>query len=81
MVHRRLKACGKRTGVPVTAHRLRHTYATQLVNAGCKVTSIQRLLGHKRLNSTMIYTRVHDHTVAEDFYHAMSIIEVKQSHI
>jgi hypothetical protein len=30
------------------------------LNAGCRVTSIQKFLGHKRLNSTMIYARVHD---------------------
>ena len=40
-------AAGKRVGVKVTAHRLRHTCATQLLNAGCRVTSIQRLLGHR----------------------------------
>jgi hypothetical protein len=49
--------------------------ATQLLNAGCRVTSIQRLLGHQRLNSTMIYARVHDRTVAEDYYTAMAQIE------
>ena len=36
-------------------HKLRHTYATQLLNVGCKVTSIQKLLGHPNLNTTMIY--------------------------
>jgi hypothetical protein len=39
------------------------------------VTSIQKFLGHKRLNSTMIYARVHDRTVAEDYYAAMERIE------
>jgi integrase len=49
--------------------------ATQLLNAGCRVTSIQKFLGHKRLNSTMIYARVHDRTVADDYYAAMDRIE------
>jgi hypothetical protein len=39
------------------------------------MTSIQRLMGHRRLNSTMIYARVHDRTVAEDYYAAMAQIE------
>jgi integrase len=39
------------------------------------VTSIQKLLGHQRLNSTMIYARVHDRTVAEDYYAAMEVVE------
>ena len=71
----RIKAAGERAGVKVSPHRLRHTFATQLLNAGCRVTSIQKLLGHRRLNSTMIYARVHNHTVAEDYYAAMTQIE------
>ena len=73
----RLKAAGERTGVKVTPHMLRHTFATQLVNAGCKITTIQALLGHSKLNSTMIYARVHDQTVANDYYAAMTNIEAK----
>jgi hypothetical protein len=75
LIPARVKAAGKRVGVKATPHRLRHTYGTQLVNAGCRITSIQKLLGHKRLNSTMVYARVHDHTVAEDYYAAMAKIE------
>jgi site-specific recombinase XerD len=75
LIRDRIKAAGKRVGVKVSPHRLRHTCATQLLNAGCRVTSIQRLLGHKRLNSTMIYARVHNRTVAEDYYAAMAQIE------
>jgi site-specific recombinase XerD len=75
LVRSRLKAAGERVGVKVYPHRLRHTTATQLLNAGCRVTSIQKFLGHKRLNSTMIYARVHDQTVAEDYYAAMGRVE------
>jgi len=62
-------------GVRVFPHRLRHTCATQLLNAGCRVTSIQRFLGHKELSSTMIYARAHDQTVAEDYFAAMQRVE------
>jgi len=75
LIRDRIKAAGRRVGVPATPHRLRHTYATQLLNAGCRVTTIQRLLGHRRLNSTMLYARVHDRTVAEDYYAAMAQVE------
>ena len=75
LIRARIKAAGGRVGVKATPHRLRHTYATQLLNAGCRVTTIQKLLGHRRLNSTMIYARVHDRTVAEDYYVAMDQIE------
>lgn len=56
-----IKHAGERVGVKVYPHRLRHTCATQLLNAGCRVTSIQRFLGHKKLSSTMIYAKAHDH--------------------
>ena len=71
----RLKACGLQLGVKVHPHRLRHTCATQLLNAGCRITSIQRFLGHKRLNTTLVYARVHDQTVADDYFMAMSSVE------
>lgn len=71
----RLKATGQRVGVAVSAHRLRHTCATQLLNAGCRVTSIQKFLGHKKLNTTMIYARAYDQTVAQDYFTAMHSVE------
>lgn len=79
LVRDRLHAAGARAGVKVSPHRLRHTFATQLVNAGCKITTIQQLLGHQRINSTLIYARVHDRTVAEDYYAAMEIVEQRLS--
>ncbi|NLE62112.1 MAG: tyrosine-type recombinase/integrase, partial [Planctomycetes bacterium] len=75
LIRSRLKAAGEWVGVKVYPHRLRHTTATQLLNAGCRVTSIQKFLGHKRLNSTMVYARVHDQTVADDYYSAMERVE------
>jgi site-specific recombinase XerD len=71
----RIKAAGERAGVKVTPHQLRHTFATQLLNAGCRLTTIQTLLGHRHLNSTLTYARIHDHTVAEDYQAAMAVIE------
>ena len=73
LVRNRIKAAGKRTGVKVTPHILRHTFATQLVNAGAKITTIQALLGHVRLNTTMTYARV------QDYFRAMAQIEGEQA--
>jgi hypothetical protein len=75
LLHGRITAAGKRVGVKVTPHQLRHTCATQLLNAGCKITSIQQQLGHRKLDSTLIYARVHDETVTSDYYAAMARIE------
>jgi site-specific recombinase XerD len=75
LIRSRIKAIGRRCGVPVTPHQLRHTYATQLVNAGCRITTIQALLGHAHLNTTMTYARVHDRTAADDYSAAMAVVE------
>ncbi len=43
--------------------------------SGLRLQRLHNLPGHRRLNSTMIYARVHDRTVAEDYYAAMAQIE------
>jgi len=70
-----LKSVGKRLNIQVVPHQLRHAFATQLLNAGCRVTSIQKLLGHRNLNTTMIYARALDTTVMRDCLDAMQVIE------
>jgi site-specific recombinase XerD len=62
----------------VTPHRLRHTLATQLLNAGMDITRIQKLLGHAFLNTTQIYARVQDATLEADYRQAMQHIERQQ---
>lgn len=75
LVAGRIRAAGKRVGLKVHPHRLRHTAATQLLNAGCRITSIQKLLGHRQIGTTLINARVHDQTVADDYYQAMGSVE------
>ena len=71
----RLKTLGKQVDVNVSPHRLRHTFATQLLNVGCQVTSIQKLLGHTNLNTTMTYARAFDQTVMSDYFRALDVLE------
>jgi hypothetical protein len=47
----------------------------QFVNWVRRITSIQKFLGHKRLNTTLTYARAHDQTVADDYYQAMRSVE------
>jgi site-specific recombinase XerD len=72
-------AFGQAAGVDnLTAHRLRHTLATRLLNAGMDITRIQKLLGHEHVSTTMIYARVQDATVEADYRQTMSKIEIQQ---
>ena len=75
LVRDRLSRYGEAVDVEVSPHRLRHTLATRLVNVGMDIVSIQRLLGHEKLNTTMIYARVHDTTVERDFRQAIARLE------
>lgn len=72
LIQERLYRYGKTVGVKVSPHRLRHTLATRLLNQGMPITSIQRLLGHDKLSTTMVYAHVHDETVRSDFEQAMT---------
>ena len=51
----------------VTAHRLRHTLATQAINRGMSLEAIAALLGHRSLRMTLTYARIANRTVKEQY--------------
>ncbi len=63
----RLRTIAKQIGFHITPHQLRHTCATTLLNAGMSVLGMQKLLGHKYVETTLRYARVNDVTVVRDF--------------
>jgi len=75
LIRDRFKAKGDALGIHAYPYRLRHTCATQLLNAGARLETIQYLLGHEYLRTTQVYARVHDATVAGDYYRAMAEVE------
>ena len=58
-----------------TLHCLRHTYASELLNAGMRLECLQQLLGHSDIEMTRIYARLTDVTRRDEYFKAMSIIE------
>jgi len=59
----------------VTAHQLRHTLATQAINRGMSLDAIAALLGHKTLAMTMVYARIADKTVADEYFAVTAKVE------
>jgi site-specific recombinase XerD len=64
-IRRRLRDLAQAASIPrrVTPHMLRHTAATQLLEAGVDIRFVQRLLGHASIATTQIYTQVRDATL------------------
>ena len=58
-----------------TLHCLRHTFATDLLNAGIRLECLQVLLGHTNLEVTRRYARLSDQTPEEEYFTAMRRIE------
>ena len=58
-MQRRMKEAARASGItkPVTCHTLRRSFATQMLRAGYDARSVQRLMGHKDIRTTMIYVQ------------------------
>ena len=59
----------------VTPHQLRHTLATQAINRGMSLEAIAALLGHKSMRMTMVYAKIANRTVADEYFSVSEKVE------
>jgi len=78
-VQKRVEHYARESGVAVTSHRLRHTMATQLLNADADIVSIQKLLGHSKIKTTQRYSQLLNLKAQRDYFKAMEVVMQKTS--
>jgi site-specific recombinase XerD len=70
-IQKRMEYYARKTGLDVSCHQLRHTMATQLLNADARLTTVRDLLGHSTIRSTQRYCKVSNVKVQRDYFKAM----------
>ena len=73
-IKKRMEYYAKKSGVKISCHRLRHTMATQLLNADTDLVVVQSLLGHSNITTTERYGKIHNAKTRRDYFRAMSKI-------
>jgi site-specific recombinase XerD len=75
-IHRYVQRVARRAGLQgVHPHRLRHTLATQCLNRGMSLEAIAALLGHRSPKMTLVYARISDENVADQYFKATRAVE------
>jgi site-specific recombinase XerD len=73
-IQKRMEYYANKSGLPISCHQLRHTMATQLLNADADLVTIQDLLGHSRIKTTQRYCKVCNLKVQRDYFKAMQVV-------
>jgi site-specific recombinase XerD len=73
-IQKRIEYYSQKTGIRVSCHHLRHTMATQLLNADAALVTIQDLLGHSKITTTQCYCKVSNLKVQRDYYKAINVV-------
>jgi site-specific recombinase XerD len=78
-IQKRIEYYACKTSLRVCCHQLRHTMATQLLNAEAEVVTIQDLLGHSGITTTERYCTVSNIKVMRDYFKAMEVVMQRTS--
>ncbi len=73
-IQKRMEYYAGKAGVSISCHQLRHTMATQMLNADAQLETIQDLLGHNWVITTQRYCKVSNLKVKRDYYKAMNLV-------
>jgi site-specific recombinase XerD len=76
-IQRRMEYYARKASIKVSCHHLRHTMATQMLNADADLSSIQDLLGHSNIKTTQRYCRISNLKVQRDYFTAMEVIMLR----
>jgi len=76
-IQKRMEHYAKKARLRASCHQLRHTMATQLLNADADLCTIQDLLGHANVKTTQRYCRISNLKVQRDYFNAMEVIRLR----
>jgi site-specific recombinase XerD len=73
-IQKRIEYYAKKMNIKISCHHLRHTMATQMLNADADLETIQDLLGHSSIRTTQRYSRISNLKVQRDYHKAMEVV-------
>jgi site-specific recombinase XerD len=73
-IQKRMEYYARKAKLKVSCHHLRHTMATQMLNADADLCTIQDILGHSNVKTTQRYCRISNLKVQRDYFNAMEVI-------